>query len=231
VADSKAPYHLRPDVVEIHQAIGRYITVFSEVMATMRHGIGLFLGPTDAEFRPPDPLLETLFAQMTADPIRAALFAISSQVSDLNDGDRSIRKALQTIVQHYIRLRNDIAHADWAVGWEVVDTGELIPPAASKIKLAKDGIEHTSLPFTVDSSDARLITSTRSTDCYESGLTYAGSARSEISQHDRAIFCTCTRRARMSAEQSEYGIRRPSDSVRDDEAAVADAQQRATFVP
>jgi hypothetical protein len=34
----------------------------------------------------------------------------------------------------------------------------------------------------------------------------------------------------MSAEQSEYGIRRPNDSVRDEETAVADAQQRATFV-
>jgi hypothetical protein len=150
VADSKAPYHLRPDVVEIHQVIGPYITVFSEVVATMRHGIGLFLGPADAELRPPDPLLETLFAQITADPIRAALFAISSQVGDLNDEDRSIRKALQTIVQHYIRLRNDIAHADWAIGWEVADTGELVPPAASKIKLAKDGIERTSLPFTAE---------------------------------------------------------------------------------
>jgi hypothetical protein len=63
---------------------------------------------------------------------------------------RSIRKALQAIVQHYIRLRNDIAHADWAVGWEVADTGELVPPAASKFKLAKDGIEHTSLPFTAE---------------------------------------------------------------------------------
>ena len=116
----------------------------------MRHGVSLFLGPADAEFRPPNPLLETLFAQMTADPIRAALFAISSQVGDLNDEDRSIRKALQTIVQHYIRLRNDIAHADWAVGWEVADTGELVPPAASKVKLVKDGIEHTSLPFTAE---------------------------------------------------------------------------------
>jgi hypothetical protein len=150
VADSKLPYHLRPDVVEIHQAIGGYVTVFSEVVAAMRHGIDLFLTPTDVEFRPPDPLLETLFAQMTADPIRAALFAISSQVSDLDDDDRSIRKALQTIVQHYIRLRNDIAHADWTVGWEVVDTGELVPPAASKVKVAKDGIEYTSLPFTAE---------------------------------------------------------------------------------
>ena len=150
MADSKRPYHLRPDVVEIHQAIGGYITAFSEVVATMRHGIDLFLTPPDVEFRPPDPLLATLFAQMTADPIRAALFAISGQVGDLNDEDRSIRKALQTIVQHYIRLRNDIAHADWTVGWEVVDTGELLPPSASKVKVVRDGIEHTSLPFTAE---------------------------------------------------------------------------------
>jgi hypothetical protein len=148
VADSKRPDDRRSDVVEIHQAIGGYITAFSDVVAALRHGIDLFLAPVDVKFRVPDPLLEILFAQMTADPIRAAFFAISSQVGDLNDDDRSVRKALQTIVQHYILLRNDIAHADWSVGWEVVDTGELVPPTAHKVKVAKDGIEHTSLPFT-----------------------------------------------------------------------------------
>ena len=141
-------YHLRPDVVAIHRAIGGYITTFSEVVAVMHHGIDLFFAAPDVTFRPLDPLLETLFAQMTADPIRAAFFAISSQVADLNDEDRSIRKALQTIVQHYIQLRNDIAHADWTVGWTVADTGEVIQPTAQKIKVTKDGIASTSLPFT-----------------------------------------------------------------------------------
>ncbi len=145
---SELPYHMRPDVVEIHRAIGNYITAFSQVVATMRHGIDLFLAPKDVEFRLPDPLLETLFAQMTADPIRSALFAISSQVADLNDPDRSIRKALQTIVQHYIQLRNDIAHADWAVGWVIADTNEVIQPTAHKLKVVREGIEQTSLPFT-----------------------------------------------------------------------------------
>jgi hypothetical protein len=148
VSDSELSYHLRPDVVKIHLAIGNYITAFSQVVAVMRHGIDLFLTPADVEFRPPDPLLETLFAQMTADPIRSALFAISSQVGDLNDPDRSIRKALQTIVQHYIQLRNDIAHADWTVGWVIADTNEVLQPTAHKIKVVRDGIEHTSLPLT-----------------------------------------------------------------------------------
>ena len=125
------------------------------MVATLRHGIDLFLASVDVKFRPPDPLLEILFAQMTADPIRAAFFAISSQVGDLNDDDRSVRKSLQTMVQHYIRLRNDIAHADWSAGWEVADTGELIPPTARRVKVAKDGIEHTSLPYTPEQLERR----------------------------------------------------------------------------
>jgi hypothetical protein len=58
VADSKRPYHLRPDVVEIHQAIGGYITAFSEVVATMRHGIDLFLTPMEVEFWVSPPSVE-----------------------------------------------------------------------------------------------------------------------------------------------------------------------------
>jgi hypothetical protein len=156
VPDSKRPAHQRPDVVEIHQAIGGYITAFSEVVAALRRGIDIFLAPADVMFRAPDPLLEILFAQMTADPIRAAFFAISSQVGDLNDDDRSVRKALQTMVQHYIRLRNDIAHADWSVGWEVADTGELVSPTAHRVKVAKDGIEHTSLPYTPEQLEREI---------------------------------------------------------------------------
>jgi hypothetical protein len=78
--ESTDPYYLRPDVMTIHRAIGGYITAFSEVVSTMRHGIDRFFTPAEVTFRPLDPLLETLFAQMTADPIRGAFFAISSQM-------------------------------------------------------------------------------------------------------------------------------------------------------
>jgi hypothetical protein len=153
---TERPSHQRPDVVEIHRAIGGYVTAFSEVVAVLRQGIDIFLAPIDVKYRRPDPLLEILFAQMTADPIRAAFFAISSQVGDLNDDDRSIRKALQALVQHYIRLRNDIAHADWSVGWMVAETGASIPPAAYRVKVAKDGVEHTSLPYTPEQIAAEI---------------------------------------------------------------------------
>ena len=103
---------------------------------------------------------------MTADPIRGAFFAISSEVGDLNDEDRSVRKALQTIVQYYIQLRNDIAHADWSVGWTVADTGELIQPSAHKAKVAKDGIAYISLPFTPEQIGQRSTISTNSTEFF-----------------------------------------------------------------
>jgi hypothetical protein len=44
VSDSGPPYHMRPDAVEIHRAIGGYITAFSKVVTAMRHGITIFKG-------------------------------------------------------------------------------------------------------------------------------------------------------------------------------------------
>ena len=41
--DSKQPAHQRPDVVKIHQAIGGYITAFSEVVGSQLRG-GLTCG-------------------------------------------------------------------------------------------------------------------------------------------------------------------------------------------
>lgn len=154
--ESEGAFQVRPDVVAIHRAIGGYITAFSEVVSTMRHGIDRFFIPADVTFRQPDPLLETLFAQMTADPIRGAFFAISSQVGDLNDEDRAVRKALQTLVQYYIQLRNDIAHADWAVGWEDADTGEPDQPRAHRTKVGKDGIIHTALSITAEQIELEI---------------------------------------------------------------------------
>ena len=53
--ESNPPYHLRPDVMAIHRAIGGYVTAFSEVVSTMRRGIDRFFTPPDVTFRPPTP--------------------------------------------------------------------------------------------------------------------------------------------------------------------------------
>jgi hypothetical protein len=151
MSDSKG-YHLRPDVIEIHRAIGGYITTYSELVAAMRYGIHQFLSPPDTDewHHPPNPLLDILFNQMTADPIRAAYFAISSHVGDLNDADRTVRNALQGLVQYYTSLRNDIAHADWSVGWALADSDEPVLPTAHKIKVSKDGISNIQLALTAE---------------------------------------------------------------------------------
>jgi hypothetical protein len=158
------PYHLRPDVIEIHRAIGGFITAFSEVVARMRRQMELLIsnaeGSTPAAqsaVLPGNPLLAILFDKMTADPIRAAYFAMASSVGDLNDADRSVRNALQGLVQYYIAMRNDIAHADWSVGWEVADSGDVVLPMAHKIRASKDGAEVARLPFTATSLGAEVV--------------------------------------------------------------------------
>jgi hypothetical protein len=140
-------FHHRPDVIEVQRAIGGFITAFSEVVVSMRRGIESFLLPAGQEWMPGNAIPEILLAQMTADPIRAAFFAISNEVADLNDADRAVQRALQNLVQHYISLRNDIAHADWSVGWEDVETGEWVNPFARKVKITKAGLRTSRVPF------------------------------------------------------------------------------------
>lgn len=139
--DSSAPvsgYHEQPEVVRLHRTIGGYITVFSELTAVMRRQMGVYMAPVGAELAE-NRLLDVLFASMTAKPIVDSFFAMSTEVGDLDEDSLAIRRQLRRRVDEHVSFRNDIAHSEWSVGWEVVDTGERIPPTAHRIK-SLDGV-------------------------------------------------------------------------------------------
>ncbi|TFD49386.1 hypothetical protein E3T55_11480 [Cryobacterium frigoriphilum] len=127
-------YHEDPSVIQLHRAIGGYITTFSEMTALMRQMIGEYLAPVDDEFPRPNPLLNIVFATMTAKPISDSFFAMATAVGDLDETGGRIRNALKREVTHNISFRNDLAHADWSLGWVNADTNEPLPSAAYKIK-------------------------------------------------------------------------------------------------
>ncbi|MFB9953503.1 hypothetical protein [Cellulomonas denverensis] len=68
-------YHEDPAIMFLHRSIGGYITMFSEMTASMRQQIGAYLAPVDVEFPISDRLLDVLFASMTADR-RCVLLAL-----------------------------------------------------------------------------------------------------------------------------------------------------------
>lgn len=127
-------YHEDPAVVFLHRTIGGYITVFSELTALMRHQILAYLSPTEQAHGAHNRLYDVLFAAMTAKPIVDAFFAMSTEVGQFDEADVAIRNQLKRAVNDHVAFRNDVAHAEWAIGWKVADTGEPVPPVAMRIK-------------------------------------------------------------------------------------------------
>lgn len=124
----------------IYHYIGVYIVEFSSIVSLMRQFISSFMSPDKMHKR--NPMLDSVFDKMTADPIRTAFFAICREYAHLEGEDERIRAVLNAHVQRMTERRNEIAHADWHVGWIIADTDEVVPPTATKIHLAKEGTRH-----------------------------------------------------------------------------------------
>jgi hypothetical protein len=71
---------------------------------------------------------------MTANPIVESFFGLSTYVGELDEPEKRVRNALRRSVDEHVSFRNDIVHADWAIGWVKVDTKERVPDTAHKIK-------------------------------------------------------------------------------------------------
>lgn len=139
------------EAVGVQAGIGGYVAAFSQVPAQMRDCmIEMIVGPDAPAAK--TSLMHTLLSKMTADPLRSAFFAMCFQVAtDLHDEDRTILRILETETQFQIKLRNDVAHADWQVGIHHRTTGKLVPAEARRMKVDRQaGAQHVVLPFTAE---------------------------------------------------------------------------------
>lgn len=132
-------YHDEPSTVQLHRAIGGYITIFSELVATMRHHISKFLEPNRDGAVDNSQLLDILFSTMTANPITESFFAMASHIGELNESEVLVRNSLKRSVRKHVDFRNDLAHADWSIGWMRLDTSETVPASAHRIK-SREGV-------------------------------------------------------------------------------------------
>lgn len=143
-------YQGLPRVAQLHQALGGYFETYSIGLATMRHAVEDFLSfPAMARFKR-NPLFDVLFAGMTAKPLADAFFSMCTIAGSLNGSDLKIRNALRANWTDHTAFRNDLAHAEWNVGWETMD-GKPVPPSAMRIKV-RDGLP-TLTNLAIDTND------------------------------------------------------------------------------
>jgi len=115
----------------IYHMIGIYIAEFSGIIAILRHGIIAMI--LDESQRLERSRVDAVFEKMTADPIRTAFFSMSADLSELDVEDCKLRDIFNKTVQRLTERRNEIAHADWHIGWMDAHTREMIEPTATKI--------------------------------------------------------------------------------------------------
>lgn len=136
----KMGYHEQPEVIQLHRVIGGYIDVFSQLTAIARQQTMSYFADLDKPFPVRHaPLLDALFASMTAKPIMEAFFGLATLVGELDEAEIAVRNTLRRKVQEHVSFRNDLVHADWSIGWVNDDTDEDIPASAHKIK-TKNGV-------------------------------------------------------------------------------------------
>ena len=127
-------YHKLPRVMHFHRALGGYVEAYSQGLAAMREGIECFLTQRAVPNGRSHRLLPILFAGMTAKPLADAFFGMATAAAELDADELIVRNVLRGDWEHHTAFRNDLAHAEWQVGWEYADSGEPAPPASIRIK-------------------------------------------------------------------------------------------------
>lgn len=150
-------YQGLPRVRFLHQALGGYFETYSIGLGTMRQGIESFLSPEAADApHTRNPLFDALFAGMTAKPLADAFFAMSGIAGALeDDDDLVVRATLRNRWADHTTFRNDLAHAEWQVGWETME-GEPLPPSSIRIKVRDGAPKLTNLGFDTNDIIARI---------------------------------------------------------------------------
>ncbi|OBC00505.1 hypothetical protein A5785_19105 [Gordonia sp. 852002-50395_SCH5434458] len=120
--------------MQLHRAIGGYVTVFSELISTLRTAIHAFLAPVDKPIVMGDDRLDILLATMTAKPMSDAFFGLAMHVASLDADEQRILNALRRDVADQVAFRNDLLHSEWSVGWVDNETGEPVAASALRIK-------------------------------------------------------------------------------------------------
>jgi hypothetical protein len=95
-----------------YKAIGRYVVLFSAIVANMRNLLATRIAGQEDDER---DLVEFAFGALTAEPITNAFFAACRTLAKLDADERAIEACLRKAVLDEIKRRNDLLHGDWSV--------------------------------------------------------------------------------------------------------------------
>jgi hypothetical protein len=99
---------------DAYKAIGRYVVLFSQIVANMRNLLATRIaGQGEEGDEHARDLLEYAFGSLTAEPVANAFFAASRTLIELDQDEKAIEACLRKAVLAEIARRNDLLHGDW----------------------------------------------------------------------------------------------------------------------
>lgn len=97
---------------EIFRALGRYVAIFSALVAIMRNTLATRIaGQEDIERE----LTEYALSTLTAEPVTNAFFAACRTIADFDREDSAIEAKLRKAILQESKRRNDLLHGDWVL--------------------------------------------------------------------------------------------------------------------
>lgn len=100
----------------LFRAIGEFVVRFEHAI-----GMAAFAVQSMLEHRGLDSrrLSGVVVANLTADPTLDIFFSLAAEVAGAqwDDADRLVVKRLRSRAQELVKVRNDIVHSQWIVGW------------------------------------------------------------------------------------------------------------------
>jgi hypothetical protein len=113
-----------------HEAIGRYVVIFSRLVSEMRMLLAWHISSERRE------LAEIALGESPAMQICHAFFGLCRKAAGYTDDEAKVAKLLGEEVETAIRRRNDVAHGDWQIGTLRLTRTRLdpMPPQLARIK-------------------------------------------------------------------------------------------------
>ncbi|HQU16819.1 MAG: hypothetical protein B7Z66_14235 [Chromatiales bacterium 21-64-14] len=134
----------------LYQAVGRFAVEFEHVCFAMRH---IAMNLLHAQGLKNSKVLNIIFAELTAEPLRSLTAALIAETCQLSSQDEKIVSKVLADVQTLTRDRNDVLHSTWFIGWYGTETGDFGQAPGIKPKRSKKGDASLDRTWRIDEFD------------------------------------------------------------------------------
>lgn len=118
---------------DLYAALGRFAVEFEHICNYLRLIIMTILSKEGLNN---DKVMQIILADQTAEPLRALVMPLISETQELTEADRKIVSKILTLVQELTKIRNNVIHGTWYIGWVSIGNDECT--GAPGVKFKKD---------------------------------------------------------------------------------------------